>query len=70
MEQQSLLHVLGTLPSPCQSLLVLFLCSFVTVGESPSGVVQGTFWKFLSSRSWSQLSRAGCNAFLYGSVSI
>lgn len=49
MEQQSLLHVLGTLPSPCQSLLMLFLCSFVTVGESPSGVVQGTFWKFLSS---------------------
>lgn len=55
---------------PACPQLVLFLGSFVTVGESPSSVVQGTYCKCLDSRSWSQLSQEGHRAFLRGSISI
>lgn len=66
VEQQSLCQEPFLVPVP----LVLFLGSFVTVEEPPSGMVQGTCWKLLSSRLWSQLSQAGHHAFLYGSISI
>lgn len=66
MEQQSLCQELCLVPVPP----VLFLGSLAAAAEPPSGVVQGTCWKLLSSWPRSQSSQAGHHAFLCGSIRI